>query len=372
MKIPISKPALLGREVEYVNDCLARNELSSVGAYVGRLEEAFAKFCGVKHAIACASGTAGLHLAMLAVGIRSQDRVLVPALTYVATANAVRYCQATPVFCDVDPHTWCIDPEDTLRHVIRLKRDNVRVAGIIPVHLYGVPADMFYFRELSARYGLWLIEDACEAHGATISGQRVGSLGELGVFSFYGNKLLTSGEGGIVTTNSDELARLVRLYRGQGVEGGRGNYFHRVVGYNYRLTNIQAAIALAQLEEYEQYARARAKITQWYRDLLPREYAMQQPSQNHLPADWLVTIVFKPPEDRDAVAQRMYEDGIETRPVFPVVPKLPMYLDSGQSWPWSSSMASQISDYGLSLPTWVGMTQDDVKQVVASLTGVTA
>ena len=369
MKIPIAKPALIGNESVYVQDCLERNELSSVGSYVSRLEEAFAKFCGVRHAIACASGTAGLHLAMLALNVRTHDRVIVPALTYVATANAVRYCQATPVFCDVDPHKWCLDPEDALRQIIKLKRDSTRVVGIIPVHLYGVPADMMYFRELAARYNLWIIEDACEAHGATLHGQRVGAFGDLGVFSFYGNKLLTCGEGGIITTNSDSLAERVRIYRGQGVVGGRGNYFHKVIGYNYRLTNVQAAIALAQLEMYEQHARARQQIVKTYRALLPHEFVMQEIPHGAVPADWLVTILVLPPDERDEVAERMARDGIETRPVFPLLTSLPMYADTNSATtPW----AEQISRYGLSLPTWVGMTDADVKMVVSSLTGVVA
>jgi perosamine synthetase len=357
-RLPVSQPALLGREAEYVQDCMSRNELSSVGSYVQRLEAAFAEFCGTKYAIACSSGTAALHLAMLALGLKRGDRVIVPALTYVATANAVSYCGAQPVFCDVNRDTWCLDTSDVLRALTR-DRDH-DIVGIIPVHLYGTPCDMAYFRGMAEHYRVWLVEDAAEAHGARLNGQRLGSLGDLGVFSFYGNKIIACGEGGMVTTNDPHLNELVRLYRGQGVEA-RGHYNHKVIGYNYRLTNIQAAIALGQLEMYEEHAKARRQIADWYDSYLPAEYK-QQKHVDRDRADWLVTVLV--PSDLAEVVEVMTQAGIETRPVFIPLTQLAMYKQ--QTPPNTAEIAAR----GLSLPTWVGMTEADVQFVTSTLRSV--
>jgi perosamine synthetase len=352
--IPVSQPALLGREAEYVQDCLTKNELSSVGSYVQRLEQKFAEFCGVKHAVACSSGTAALHLALLALGVKEGDHVIVPALTYVATANAVRYCNATPVFCDVDPHTWCLDVAAVTDRVSAMNEPDI--VGIIPVHLYGVPANMPALNGIAAASAAWVVEDAAQAHGAKLDGKVVGSHGTIGTFSFYGNKILTCGEGGIVTTDDDRLAQRLRLYRGQGVSA-RGNYYHEVVGYNYRLTNIQAAIALAQLEMYEQYAEARAQVVGWYREMV--SYEQQTTLPESCPADWLFTILLPHGVEREMFVSRLKAEGIETRPVFIPLPDLPMYRTE-RTFP----NASDIAKRGLSLPTWVGMTKDDVAYVV--------
>ena len=214
-KIPVAAPALVGRELEYVTDCLESSWISSAGRYVERFEDAFGEFVGVEHAIACCNGTAALHLALLALGVGPGDEVIVPTLTFVATANAVRYCGAVPVFVDSEPETWNLDPGEIE------ERCTERTKGIIAVHLYGHPADLDAITTVARRRGLWVLEDAAEAHGARYRGRIVGSLSDCAVFSFYGNKIVTTGEGGMIVTRNGELAARLRILRGQGQDPSR-------------------------------------------------------------------------------------------------------------------------------------------------------
>lgn len=352
--IPVAAPMLIGREREYVLECLDREELSWAGAYVERFERAFADFCGVRHAVACCNGTAALHLALLALGVGPGDRVVVPALTYVATANAVRYCGAEPLFCDVDVETWCLDPRDLARLLVRHAGE--RIVAVIPVHLYGVPADMAAIAAVAGPAGLAVVEDAAEAHGAMSDGAVVGGLGRLGTFSFFGNKILTCGEGGAVTTNDATLADRLRLYRGQGVDPAR-RYWHRIVGYNYRLTNVQAALALAQLESYQEHAARRALVMHQYEEALGR-YRVQGATRGASRAHWMFAVLVPPGVDRDWVMADMALRGVETRPVFPAVTDLPPYEQVTP--PVSATLARR----GIVLPTHGRLTPDDVAYVV--------
>jgi len=261
MRIPVSQPALIGREKEYVLDCLESNWISSNGKYIGLFEEKFADYLGVKHAIACCNGTAALHVALLALGIGSGDEVIVPTFTYVATANAVVYTGATPVLADCEADTWNIDPAG-LEALITPK-----TRAIIPVPLYGHPCDMDPIMELAKKHGLHVIEDAAEALGARYKGRLCGSMVEISTFSFYGNKTITTGEGGMIVTDNDELADRIRLLKGQGMDPNR-RYWFPIVGHNYRMTNIQAAIGLAQLENIDLFLGKRGQIAGWYRDAL--------------------------------------------------------------------------------------------------------
>ena len=235
--IPVSAPTLAGNEKRYVMDCLESNWISARGKYVEQFEAAFAEFCGVRHGVSCTNGTVALHLALLALGIGPGDEVIVPTLTFVATANAVRYCGATPVFVDCEPETWNIDPG------LIESRITPKTKAIIVVHLYGHPVDMDAVMSLADRHGLFVVEDAAEAHGAIYRGRMVGSIGHIATFSFFGNKVISTGEGGMVTTDDAELARIVRLLKEQGMDPKR-RYWYPVVGYNYRMTNVTAAIGL--------------------------------------------------------------------------------------------------------------------------------
>ena len=260
-RIPVAAPALVGREREYVLDCMDSTWISSSGRYLERFEAEFAEFCGVRHALACCNGTVAVHLALLAHGVGPGDEVIVPTLTYVASANPIVYCGGRPVFVDAEPRTWNMDP-DLIEGAI-----TPRTRGIVVVHLYGHPTDMDPILELADRHGLWVVEDAAEAHGATYKGRIAGSMGSISTFSFYGNKIITTGEGGMVVTDDDRLAARIRQFKGQGQDPTQ-RYWFPIVGFNYRMTNVAAAIGLAQLERVDWHLGRRREIAGWYREEL--------------------------------------------------------------------------------------------------------
>jgi perosamine synthetase len=360
-KIPVSAPTLTGREVEYVQECLESTWISSRGEYIARFERGFAQVCEARYSVACNTGTAALHLAMLALGIGPGDEVIVPTLTYVATANAARYCGATVRFADSLPGTWNMDPEDVERKIGPATR------AIVAVHLYGQPAQLVPLMELAAAHGLSLIEDAAEAHGATYDGHPVGALGAIGMFSFYGNKIITTGEGGMVVTNDADLAERATLYRGQGQAFDR-TYWHPVIGYNYRMTNIEAAIGLAQLEELEDRLVRRAAIAGRYRANLQdvSGLELQQTSDRSTHANWLVGAVLPvlTAAERDEIAADLLDRGVETRPFFFPIHTMPPYATGDVI---SLPVAEDLSQRGLCLPTWVGLSDDDIDYVCECL-----
>jgi perosamine synthetase len=359
--IPIAAPVLGGNEMKYVQECLETTWISSIGRFIPAFEESFAKFCGVKHAIAVNNGTTALHLALVALGVGPGDEVIVPTLTYIATANAVRYCDATPILVDCDPRTLNIDPAAIAARI------TPRTKGIVVVHLYGHPVDLDPVLELARARGLFLLEDAAEAHGAEYKGRRVGGFGDCATFSFFGNKIITTGEGGMVTTNDDALAARLRLHRGQGMEPGR-RYWHPVIGYNYRMTNIAAAIGLAQMERVDEALQTRWRIAGWYRaHLAPLASKLTMlPEESWARAVyWLVTVLLTHggEAERDAVMLRLDADGIETRPVFYPMHIQPPHRDDAHAYPCATSGAAR----GINLPTHARLTEDDVKRICASL-----
>ena len=358
--IPVGAPALVGNEKKYVMDCLETGWISS-GPYVKGFEDAFADFCGVKHAVSCASGTAALHLALMALGVEAGDEVIVPTLTYVSTANAGVYCGARPVFVDSEPETWNLDPS-----LIESRITN-RTKGLIAVHLYGYPADMDPILAVARRHGLFVLEDAAQAHGAQYKGRRVGSLGDAAVFSFFGSKILTTGEGGMVVTDDEALARRVRELRGQGMDPSR-RYWFPVVGYNYRMTNIAAAIGLAQVEKAAWHLERRRQVAAWYREELRNCPGVTWQSEKEwaVHAYWMFSVLLADSSiERDEAMVDLEKRGVETRPVFYPMHALPPYRDSvgADRYP----VAERIARCGLSLPTWGGLTRDEVSCVSRNL-----
>lgn len=360
--IPVGAPALVGREREYVLDCLDSTWISASGPYIGRFEDGFARFCGTRHAVACVNGTAAVHLALLALGLGAGDEVIVPALTFVASANPVRYCGARPVFVDSEPRTWNADPS-LIEAAI-----TPRTRGIVAVHLYGHPADMDAICAIAARHGLWVLEDAAEAHGAVCRGRTVGSIGTVAAFSFYGNKILTAGEGGMVVTDDGELAARARQLRGQGQDPQR-RYWFPVLGYNYRMTNVAAAIGLAQLECAEWHLARRREIASWYREDLEGvpglELSPQEPWARS--AYWIFCVVLDQQRfgPRDAVMKALEADGIETRPFFPPLHTLPIYAaDHDQR---SLPVAEDLARRGVNLPSSAQIAREDVAYVAQRL-----
>lgn len=360
-RIPVAAPVLDGRETEYVMECMQTTWISSAGRFIGAFEEAFAKFIGVKHAIATNNGTTALHLALVGLDLQPGDEVIVPTLTYIASANAVRYCGATPVFVDSDPRTFNMDPADVAAKI------TPRTKGIMPVHLYGHSADMDPLLALAKQHDLFILEDAAEAIGATYRGRKVGSLGDCATFSFFGNKIVTTGEGGMITTDDDELAARLRLFRGQGMDPQR-RYWFPVVGYNYRMTNIAAAIGLGQMERVEHHLAVRQSIGESYNAKLAKlgnkiVLPTVEPWANHV--YWMYTIVLGDAvtRTRDEVMARMDAQGIETRPVFYPMHVMPPYLEEGASYP----AADHCSARGINLPTHGMLSEEDIDRIVAAL-----
>lgn len=346
-----------GNERAYVLDCLESGWISGSGKYVEMLEEQFASFCGASHAVAVANGTAALHVALLSLGVGPGDEVIVPDLTFIATANAVTYCGARPVFCDVDAATWTMSVEDAARKITD------RTSGVIPVHLYGHPADMGAIAELAKARGLFVLEDAAEAHGAEYRGRRVGALGDAATFSFYGNKIITTGEGGIVTTNDAALARRARLLRGQGMDPER-RYWFPIIGYNYRLTNVQAAIGLAQFERIDWLIERRREVAGLYAEAL-RGLPLSTPVEESWAKNvyWLYSVVVAEGIDRDLLMRRLLDEGIETRPFFYPLHSMPPYRAGDQSFPVTERLAAR----GLSLPSSASLSGEDIDRVAGAL-----
>jgi perosamine synthetase len=358
--IPVAAPALVGNEKEYVLDCLESTWISSSGKYIERFESAFAEFCGVRHALSCCNGTVALHLALLALGVGPGDEVIIPTLTYVASANAVAYCGARPVLVDSEPETWNINPE------LILKQITPRTKGIMAVHLYGHPADMDPMLAVARERGLFVLEDAAEAHGAEYKKRRAGSIGDIATFSFYGNKIITTGEGGMVVTNDDELARKVRQLKGQGQDPER-RYWFPVMGYNYRMTNVEAAIGLAQMEKIDWHRARRRENAEWYRKYLGRnsQFTLSPEMAWARNAYWINCVVLDRDFllSRDEVMKRLAQTGIETRPFFYPMHTLPMYHESGDSFPIAEGLAAR----GINLPSSATLTEEDIASVCKAL-----
>jgi perosamine synthetase len=360
-RIPVAAPALVGNEKRYVEECLDSSWISSNGQFIGLFEESFARFCGVRHALACNTGTAAIHLALLGLGVGPGDEVITPTLTFVATANAVTYCGARPVFVDSEERTWNLDPA-RLEALI-----GPRTKAIVVVHLYGQPADMDAVLEIARRRGVPVVEDAAEAHGAEYRGHRVGSMGDVAAFSFYGNKVITTGEGGMVVTDDGALAERVRQLKGQGVDPGR-RYWFPMVGYNYRMTNIEAAIGLAQLERIDWHTARRREIAARYATALAGapglELQREAPGTRH--AFWMTTVrlLGAAAARRDAVMAELDGRGVETRPVFHPMHTLPMYAPpAGASFP----VAERLAASGFNLPSSASLSADDQDYVCAAL-----
>lgn len=357
--IPVSVPDLGDLERRFLLDAYDSTWISSTGKYLDRFERDFAAFCGASGALGVANGTVAIHLALAALDIGPGDEVIVPSLTYIATANAVRYCGAEPVFADVEMERWGLNVVSVEAAI------TPQTKAIIAVHLYGQPADMVSLRMLADQYGLALVEDAAEAPGAAVDGVRVGALGDVATFSFYGNKVLTSGEGGAVTTNDPLLADRMRLLRGQGMDPSR-RYWFPVMGYNYRMTNLAAAILCAQLERFEELRGERERIYSRYdahfSSVDGLELQARVPGVDRSP--WLYCVLMSGAvEDfRDQIASDLLGAGVDTRPFFIPLHSMPPYRDAARQL---LPATDNLSRRGLNLPTYPSLTNGEVDHVAS-------
>jgi len=349
---PVSKPSISKIEIDYVNDAVSSGWVSSLGKYIEKFEGAFANFCEVNYALTVSNGTVGLHLALVGLNVGAGDEVIIPDLTFVATANAVRMASATPVTVDVCRDTYCIDPEKIISAITE------RTRAIIPVHLYGHPANMNAILEVAQRFDLKVIEDAAEAHGAFINGRRVGGIGDCGVFSFYGNKIITTGEGGMIVTNDDELYQRLKFLRDHAMSK-EIRYWHTEVGFNYRMTNVQAALGLAQLQQIDSFLTQRGHQLEQYRSNLKDAGIELNPVVDSEPVNWITCAIVEGlgRNKRDRVIELMKEKGVDSRPFFFPVSRLPMY--GGEV----GSTADKLSENGFNLPTFVGLKDQEIEKI---------
>jgi perosamine synthetase len=358
--IRVADTVLDGHELAYVRECVQSNWISSAGGYVPELEAAFAAAVGCRYAVACSSGTAALHLAVAASGIGAGDEVIVPSFTMIATASAVRYVGADPVLVDADPETWNLDVERVRDKLSR------RTRAIIPVHTYGQPADMTSLRQLAENNDLLLIEDAAEAHGATYRGRPVGSIGNAAAFSLYANKILTTGEGGLLTTNDEAIARIARELRDHAFSSER-HFWHRRLGFNYRMTNLQAAVGLAQVERFGSLVQRRREHAQRYREELAGIAGLGLPPALDGGVNWMFGVTVEDPFgiSRDELRRELAAQGIETRTFFVPLHLQPVHRDRfrGQRYP----VAERLCTTGMYLPSGPGLTDGDIAYIAGAI-----
>lgn len=355
LKYPVYKPSLTGNEKEYVNQCLDSTWISSKGKFIAEFENGFGAYIGARHAATVSNGTVAIHLALLALGIGPDAEVIVPTLTYIASVNAIAYTGATPVFCDSLEDTWQMDPDDVRKKI------TPRTRAILAVHLYGQPCAMDELVSLSHEYNLFLVEDCAEAFGSLYKGRHVGTFGDIGTFSFFGNKTITTGEGGMVVTNDETLHDRMTHFKGQGLAKYR-EYWHDVIGYNYRMTNICAAIGLAQLEQADSMIAKKRQIAEWYkRELEDTPVVFQEELGDVRHSYWMVSILVPDAADRDPLRAALQEKGIETRPLFYPVHSMPMYSTSFQRHPVAESLGWR----GINLPSYPSLEEASVKEICA-------
>lgn len=360
-RYPLARPALDGREREYLLAAFDSGRVSSSGHFVDKFEREFSAYIGTRHGITVSNGTAALHLALMAAEVGRYDEVVVPDLSFVAPANMVRQVCAKPVFADCNKAYWGVDI-DTVKKCITKK-----TRAVIVVHLYGHPVDLDPILEFCQSRSIVVIEDCAEAHGARYRGKRVGKFGSIGCFSFYGNKLLTTGEGGMCVTDNPTFNEKLRLLRDHGADRSR-HFWHPIVGFNYRMTNLQAAIGCAQLESIERRIAAYRRIGRSYSWELNQAFGSSVTL--HPEMDWATCVfwmyTFVIPnlreKKRDELISKLRRVGIETRPMFYPISMLPPYL-SGKKNTWSSA----ISKTGLSLPTYSGLNEEDIQAIVESV-----
>jgi perosamine synthetase len=358
--IPVCVPLLGDKELEYVKDCVTTNWISSKGKYVNAFEEQFASYCGVSHGIATTNGTTALHLALASLGVGPGDEVIIPSFTMMSTAFAVIYCGARPVLVDAEPDTWNMNTDLIGEKVTK------RTKVVLPVHIYGHPCDMDPILRIARSHDLFVVEDAAEAHGAEYKGRKAGGMGDIGCFSFYANKIITCGEGGMVVTNDDAIAEKARSLKDLAFDREK-RFLHTDIGYNYRMTNIQAAIGLAQLERIGEMVERRRSHAMAYNRLLGDMPGIQRPAERPWAKNvyWMYSILILDAfgMGRDELMKVLEEKGIESRTFFFPMHEQPVFqgmkIFPGERYP----VAEDLGRRGLYLPSSSGLSDDEIRYV---------
>ena len=361
--IPVCEPTLIGNELKYVTDCLKTNWISSAGKYIKQFEESFAKFCDCKYGVACNNGTTAIHLALEACGIGKGDEVIIPAFTMIATCNAVIYSGAKPVLVDSEKETWNMDVNKIEERITN------KTKAIMPVHTYGHPVDMDVINNIAKKHNLLVIEDAAEAHGAEYNGKRTGSLGKCAAFSMYANKIITTGEGGMITTNDEKVAEKAKLLRNHAFIKPR--FLHKDLGFNYRMTNIQAAIGLAQMEKADELVNRRINNAKLYNSLLKDVKGITLPPCKEWAKNvyWMYGILVEEefsismPQLRETLEKK----GIDTRTFFIPMHQQPLFKEGkDERFPDCSGsypVSEELSKKGLYLPSSSSLTKEQIENI---------
>jgi len=352
--IPVYQPSISQLEKQYVNECLDSSWISSKGKYVSSFEKSFAEKTSVRYATSVCNGTTALHLALLSLGIGPGDEVIVPTFTYIASVNSIVYCGATPIFVDSLEESWQVDPEDIIKKITS------KTKAIMIVHLYGQSCEMDLICKIAKDNNLFLLEDCAEAFGSYYKNKHVGSFGDISTYSFFGNKTITSGEGGMVVTNNETLYRRAVHLKGQGLAEHR-QYWHDVVGYNYRMTNISCAIGQAQLERSDELLSKKRSIANYYHNAFEGTHVKTHKEQpNTVHSYWMNSVIFEcNQEQRDQFRNYLSEKGIDTRPLFYPIHTMPMYSHKYQS----HKVAEDISRRGFNLPSYPDLTKEQLEYI---------
>lgn len=350
--IPIYQPDLSGNEKKYLNECIDTTWISSKGKFIDEFEESFQKFTDANYSTSVNNGTVAIHLALEALGITSGDEVIVPTLTYIASVNPIVQVGAIPVFVDSLKSSWQIDPEDIKRKITS------KTKAIMVVHLYGQSSDMDAIMQIAQEYNLLVVEDCAEAFGSFYKGKHVGTFGDVGTFSFFGNKTITCGEGGMVTAKNKLIYDKMKHLKNQGVSSEK-QYWHDVIAFNYRMTNMQAAIGLAQIERVNQFIVRKKEIAELYKTYLKDTPILVHNEENEtVHSYWMTSILVEESENREKLRDYLKNQGIETRPLFYPVHTMPMY-NKGEIFP----VADDLSSRGINLPSWPGLRNEDVELI---------
>jgi len=365
--IPVAGPSITQKEIDYVTEAVTEGWYGNASKYQARFEHAFADYLGVAHAVSLPSCTSAIHLALAALGVGEGDEVIVPDITWIASAAPITYVGAIPRFGDIDRDSWCLSPA-SFESLI-----TPRTKAVIPVDLYGNVARLQEIREIADAHGVAMIEDAAEAAGAECDGRRAGAWGHAGVFSFHGSKTLTTGEGGMLVTDDDALHARVQVLRDHGRRPGDKAFDNSEIAFKYKMTSMQAALGQAQLERLDELMVVKRRIFDWYAEEL-RDFdgvVLNAERENTKNAFWMITVILDPRFgiDKDTLQARLYERGIESRPFFRPLSSLKAYKDSPDAAAARerNQVAYAISPYGLNLPSALNLTRENVHEVCAAL-----
>lgn len=371
-RIPVAGPWITQKEIDYVKDAVTNAWYSNANMYHARFEKAFAEYIGVKYAMALPSCTSAIHLSLLALGVGAGHEVIVPDCTWIASAAPVTYVGATPVFADIDPETWCLSAESFEACI------TPRTKAIIPVDLYGNMPDMDALRRIAGKHNIAIIEDAAEAIGSEYKGKRAGSFGETGVFSFHGSKTLTAGEGGILLTDREDLYQRAAILRDHGRQPGSVMFWNTEVAYKYKMSSMQAALGLAQLERIEELITRKREQFDWYKQELTgvKGITMNAEPKGTRNSYWMVTVVLDPElgVNKTQLMERLGQQGIDTRPFFHPLSSIPAYEDLEQARfaRERNKDAYRISPYAVNLPSALVLDKSQIKYVCDKLKEILA